>query len=403
MPLEIESLLTGQQEKELIMQRRSGRLLQKIRGNLRLAPQEEMFALMVVMGRTFSTPVAQTWIGKLAIADLFEFPDALGSLNQHREYSSNGKPEGEEPYKMKVDEVADDCQIPYKVVEETALTMATFLHIMQNLPPDGLNKGFFEEIVRNGERAEDRFYQCNFDLVRSMAIRFWHAREFQTSLGTTLPLDDLIQEGNIGLIKAVNKFNPFRGYKFSTMAYRWIDQEMRRANQQWDLINMSVFMKERCEKLAKFTGRFVVEQGRNPTLAEVASQMDISIAVAEDLLRYYNIECLSLDDEKYSIDRDHTLGDIVADDDVQVETEAVDNVAKLELTEAIKGVTGTMVKEIGDSVSSYFGLINGEGQTLRQVGEKFGVSGEAIRLRLTEKAYPRLREALKNYETSGYI
>jgi len=244
-------------------------------------------------------------------------------------------------------------------------------------------------LVRDGQSATEHLIKANSRLVVSVAKKY---------VGRGVPFLDLIQEGNIGLIRAVKKFDYRRGYKFSTYATWWIRQAVTRAiADQGRTIRVPVHMYEQINRLTRTSRQLVQELGRDPTTEEIAEELGVTPRKVEHIMRVSQ-RPLSLE-MPVGEEEDSYLGDFIEDEDADSPQEAA---GQQLLREVIDEIFSSLTPREVRILQLRFGLVDGYCYTLEEVGKKFGVTRERIR-QIEAQALSRLRHPSRSRKLRDYL
>ena len=250
-------------------------------------------------------------------------------------------------------------------------------------------KSYYQKVTREASRAEQQLIEANLRLVVSVAKKH---------IGRGMPLPDLLQEGNIGLMRAVQKFDYRRGYKFSTYATWWIRQAITRAiADQARTIRIPVHMVETINKLLTTSRQLSQEYGREPSAREIGEEMELAPDKVRDILKVSQLP-VSLESPIGEEEKSH-LGDFIED---QNATPPPDAASRELLREQLALVLSTLTPRERRVIQLRFGLEDGRSRTLEEVGKEFDVTRERIR-QIEAKALRKLRHPTRSRRLKDYL
>jgi len=317
----------------------------------------------------------------LADAKWDELQDGLGIAVADLESSLD------DPVRMYLREIG---RVPLLTAEEEV----RLAHIMERgkqerLRAERLKVAPNRRIIAEGEEAQRRLTEANLRLVVSVAKKY---------IGRGMNLLDLIQEGNIGLIRAVEKFDYTKGFKFSTYATWWIRQAITRAiADQARTIRIPVHMVETINRLIRISRRLLQDLGREPTSEEIAEQMEISAEKVREIIKVSQ-EPVSLETPIGEEDDSH-LGDFLEDHTALAPAEAASHQL---LKEQVEDVLDSLTERERKVLQLRFGLDDGRSRTLEEVGKEFHVTRERIR-QIEAKALRKLRHPSRSRKLKDYL
>jgi RNA polymerase primary sigma factor len=379
-----------------------------------LTPAEQLFELG--RGQGFVTyddvlnafPEAESNLEQLEdlFTNLFEQGIEVGPF-RHEEESEEGEEEEPGPAEVEIDldliDIDDSISLYLKEIgrvpllnaeEEVSLAkrMERGREARQRLTLGGDEGSDRERLlanVKDGQAAQEHLIKANSRLVVSVAKKY---------VGRGVPFLDLIQEGNIGLIRAVKKFDYRRGYKFSTYATWWIRQAVTRAiADQGRTIRVPVHMYEQINRLTRTSRQLVQELGRDPTTDEIAERLNVPPRKVEQIIRVSQ-RPLSLE-MPVGEEEDSYLGDFIEDAEADSPT---DSASHTMLRQVIDEIFESLTPREVRILQLRFGLVDGYAYTLEEVGKKFGVTRERIR-QIEAQALGRLRHPSRSRKLRDYL
>jgi RNA polymerase primary sigma factor len=311
--------------------------------------------------------------------------DALDTLDDLDEIDGDFIPDEED----EIDTSAIDLSVPEGISVEDPVRMYLKEIGKVNLLTAEEEIDLAQRMENGDDEAKKRLAEANLRLVVSIAKRY---------VGRGMQFLDLIQEGNLGLIKAVEKFDYQKGYKFSTYATWWIRQAITRAiADQARTIRIPVHMVETINKQIRISRQLLQELGREPTPEEIAEKMDITVDRVREIMKISQ-EPVSLE-TPIGEEEDSHLGDFIQDENAPVPADAATFTM---LREQLDEVLGTLTEREQKVLILRFGLEDGRGRTLEEVGKEFNVTRERIR-QIEAKALRKLRHPSRSRKLKDYL
>ncbi len=299
----------------------------------------------------------------------------------------------DDPVRMYLKEIGKVNLLTFEEEVELAKTMAVGREASEQLEEDpdldDATRAELEDLCAKGEAAKQNLAEANLRLVVSIAKRY---------VGRGMQFLDLIQEGNLGLIKAVEKFDYSKGYKFSTYATWWIRQAITRAiADQARTIRIPVHMVETINKVIRVSRQLLQELGHDPSPEEVAEEMDMPVDKVREILKIAQ-EPVSLE-TPIGEEEDSHLGDFIPDEDASEPSEAASYTL---LKEQLVEVLSTLTPREEKVLKLRFGITDGRTRTLEEVGREFNVTRERIR-QIEAKALRKLRHPSRSKKLKDFL
>src|SRR5688500_10347334 len=400
------ALLTGEREVELAMAMEQGEYLRGLKTRLRLSsgssPQAEIIALEIFRSFRQGWPHVEELLSSVGALDLSDRQRCLNMVLPITQFPEGAVAGVSERLDLSPEQLEESLrcrnvewgllpvhlrdQLRHSVVEPWP-DESHVLDLLQTDVPDLERR--WERAILEGEAAKVALTEANLRLVVSVAKKY---------VGRGMSMLDLIQEGNLGLIRAVEKFQHHKGFKFSTYATWWIRQAITRAiADQARTIRIPVHMVETINRLIRTSRRLQQELGREPSSDEIAREMEMSPERVREILKISQ-EPVSLE-MPIGEEEDSSLGDFIED---QKALPPADAASRKMLKEQMDDVLGTLSDRERQVLAMRFGLDDGRTRTLEEVGKAFGVTRERIR-QIEAKALRKLRHPSRSKKLKDYL
>jgi RNA polymerase primary sigma factor len=400
------SLLTGEREVELAMAMERGEYLRGLNARLRVAsgslPQAEVIGLEVFRSFREGWPHAEALLRAVGAMDSSDRQRCLHSVLPITQFPEGTIAAVSERLNLSPEQLEESLRCRNVEWELLPLQVRDLLrhsvvhpwpdeeHVLEHLRADIPNlERRWERAIEEGEAAKVALTEANLRLVVSVAKKY---------VGRGMSMLDLIQEGNLGLIRAVEKFQHHKGFKFSTYATWWIRQAITRAiADQARTIRIPVHMVETINRLIRTSRRLQQELGREPTSEEIGAEMELDADRVREIIKISQ-EPVSLE-MPIGEEEDSNLGDFIEDNKILAPADAA---SRKMLKEQMDDVLGTLSDRERQVLAMRFGLDDGRTRTLEEVGKAFGVTRERIR-QIEAKALRKLRHPSRSKKLKDYL
>jgi RNA polymerase primary sigma factor len=400
------SLLTGEREVELAMAMERGEYLRGLNSRLRVAsgslPQAEVIGLEVFRSFREGWPHAEELLRAVGAMDSSDRQRCLHSVLPITQFPEGTIAAVSERLNLSPEQLEESLRCRNVEWELLPLQVRDLLrhsvvhpwpdeeHVLELIRAEIPNlERRWERAIEEGEAAKVALTEANLRLVVSVAKKY---------VGRGMSMLDLIQEGNLGLIRAVEKFQHHKGFKFSTYATWWIRQAITRAiADQARTIRIPVHMVETINRLIRTSRRLQQELGREPTSEEIGAEMELDADRVREIIKISQ-EPVSLE-MPIGEEEDSNLGDFIEDNKILAPADAA---SRKMLKEQMDDVLGTLSDRERQVLAMRFGLDDGRTRTLEEVGKAFGVTRERIR-QIEAKALRKLRHPSRSKKLKDYL